>query len=236
MRNAPLPRDFYARGALDLAPALLGKLLCHAAPEGFAAGVIVETEAYCGAADDGAHSFGARRTARTEIQYGEGGYAYVFSIYGMHCCFNAVCGAPGEPEVVLVRALEPVEGLPLMAERRGTQDVPLLCSGPGRLCRALGITRAQYGLDLCEGPLYIAEHAAIAPEHIAVSPRKRGSSYRCAGWWGSRCISPAAAPVWTPSGPGSRSWAKSPPSRATSQTISMRSPSPNRTPGSASTR
>lgn len=171
MRPAPLPRDFYARGALELAPALLGKLLCHETPEGFSSGVIVETEAYCGADDDGAHSYGARRTARTEIQYGEGGYAYVFSIYGMHCCFNAVCAAPGEPEVVLVRALEPVEGLPLMARRRGTQDPLLLCSGPGRLCQALGITRAQYGLDLCGSSLYIAEHETVAQKKIAVSPR-----------------------------------------------------------------
>lgn len=171
MSGAPLPRAFYAPGALALAPALLGKLLCFDSPEGFAAGVIVETEAYCGLADDGAHSYGGRRTARTEIQFGEGGYAYVFSIYGMHCCFNSVCAAPGQPEVVLVRALEPVEGLPLMAARRGTQEKLLLCSGPGRLCQALGVTRAQTGLDLCGSALYIAEHESVAREKIAVSPR-----------------------------------------------------------------
>ena len=167
----PLPRDFYRRSAVEAAPDLLGKLLCHETAEGLCAGRIVETEAYAGPEDDGAHSFGGRRTARTEIQNGEGGFAYIFGVYGIHCCFNAVTAEPGKPEVVLVRALEPVLGLELMAARRGTDDPLLLCSGPGRLCRALGITKAQYGLDLCGDTLYLADGPEIPPAQIAVSPR-----------------------------------------------------------------
>ncbi|MBR1456764.1 MAG: DNA-3-methyladenine glycosylase [Oscillospiraceae bacterium] len=166
-----LPRSFYRRPAVEVAPALLGKLLCHETAEGLAAGRIVEVEAYAGPEDDGAHSYGGRRTARTEIQYGDGGYAYIFGVYGMHSCFNAVTAPPGKPEVVLVRALEPVEGLALMAARRGTDDPLLLCSGPGRLCRALGVTKAQYGLDLCGGELFIADAPEIPATRIAVSPR-----------------------------------------------------------------
>ena len=164
-------RDFYLRGATEVAPLLLGKLLCHKTEEGLAAGMIAEAEAYVGPEDDGAHSFGGRRTARTEIQYGPGGYAYVFGIYGMHWCFNAVTGEAGRPEVVLVRALEPVTGLELMAERRGTREPLQLCSGPGKLCAALGITKAQYGLDLCGSALWIEDYRSFSPAEIALSPR-----------------------------------------------------------------
>ena len=166
-----LPREFFLRPAEELAPALLGKLLVHETPEGTAAGMIVETEAYSGPEDDGAHSYGGRLTERTRVQYGPGGYAYVFGIYGMHWCFNAVAAPAGRPEVVLVRALEPVRGLELMRRRRGRDPAELLCSGPGRLCQALGIGKAQYGLDLCAPPLYIEAYQELPPERIAVSPR-----------------------------------------------------------------
>ena len=166
-----LPREFYLRPALEAAPELLGKLLVHETAEGLTAGRIVEVEAYVGPEDDGAHSFGARRTARTAIQYGPGGFAYVFGLYGMHWCFNVVTAPEERPEVVLVRALEPVRGLALMQKRRGTEREELLCSGPGRLCQAMGITKAQYGLDLCRGPLYLEDGERIPPERIALSPR-----------------------------------------------------------------
>lgn len=169
--RAVLPREFYMRDANTVARALLGKLLVHQSPEGLAAGMIVETEAYAGPEDDGAHSYGGRRTARTEIQFGPGGYAYVFGIYGMHNCFNAVCAGVGKPEVVLVRALEPVEGIALMEKRRGSQSLTGLCSGPGKLCAALNITKAQYGLDLCGGELFITEYKTIAADKIRTSPR-----------------------------------------------------------------
>lgn len=166
-----LPRDFYLRPALELAPALLGKRLVHETPEGRTAGIIVETEAYVGPEDDGAHSRGGKPTARTAVQFGPGGRAYVFGIYGLHWCFNAVANAPGKPEAVLVRALEPAEGLALMAQRRGTGRPEALCSGPGKLCQALGITRDQYGLDLCQGPLRIEPGEDLPPERVLVSPR-----------------------------------------------------------------
>ena len=159
------------RPAVEVAPALLGKLLVHRTREGLAAGMITEVEAYAGPEDDGAHSYGGRLTERTKIQYGPGGFAYVFGIYGMHWCFNAVTAEPGKPEVVLVRALEPVRGLELMRLRRGTEKTENLCSGPGKLCQALGITKAQYGLDLCQGPLTIEEYQEIPHCHIALSPR-----------------------------------------------------------------
>lgn len=166
-----MERDFYLRGADIVAPELLGKLLVHRTAAGLTAGMIVEAEAYLGPEDDGAHSYGGRRTERTAVQYGPGGYSYVFSIYGMHFCFNAVCAQEGKPEVVLIRALEPVEGISLMEQRRKGQNRIGLCNGSGKLCAALGITKAQYGLDLCGDELYIAEYRQISKEKIRSSPR-----------------------------------------------------------------
>ena len=169
--GAALDRAFFETGAAELAPRLLGKLLCRRTPEGLAAGMIVEAEAYCGPEDDAAHSFGGRRTARTEAMFGPAGRAYVFRIYGMHCCFNVVAAREGEPQAVLIRALEPVEGLALMAARRGTEEPLQLCSGPGKLCRALDIGMAQYGLDLCGSELFLADFRDFSPAEICVSPR-----------------------------------------------------------------
>lgn len=166
-----LTREFYLRDTELVAQELLGKLLIHKTEEGTAAGMIVEVESYLGPEDKGAHSYGNRKSERTRIQYGPGGYAYVFAIYGMHWCLNAVTNGPGKPEVVLVRALEPVEGIELMKSRRGTQKQIDLCNGPGKLCQALGITKAQYGADLCGDELYILEHRSFSDEEIGVSPR-----------------------------------------------------------------
>lgn len=150
---------------------LLGKLLVHESPQGRTAGMIVEAEAYCGPFDDAAHSFGGRRTARTEAMYAPPGHAYVFRLYGMHCCFNVVTASAGEPQAVLIRALEPVEGLALMGSRRGSSDRRLLCSGPGRLCQAMGIGMEHYGQDLFSGSLRLEEYRVFSPEEICVSPR-----------------------------------------------------------------
>ena len=140
-------------------------------------GGIVEVEAYIGPGDQAAHSYHNRRSRRTEIQYGPGGHAYVFRIYGMYCCFNIVSQVPGRPEVVLVRALEPVAGLELMARRRSLADLRPgrlsgLASGPGRLCRAMGITMEQYGEDLCSSSLYLCDDGAGIPDReILATPR-----------------------------------------------------------------
>ena len=171
LKNKTLDREFYLAPVLSVSADLLGKLLVHETAEGITAGMIVETEAYIGPDDDGAHCYGGRKTARTEIQFGIGGYAYVFPIYGMYYCFNAVLGEENKPEVSLIRALEPVCGLELMEKRRGTDKLQNLCSGPGKLCQAMGIGKEQYGLDLCGSSLYIADYKSFTPEQIALSPR-----------------------------------------------------------------
>lgn len=163
-----LQREFYQQEAVSLARALLGKRLVHQTTEGIASGIIVETEAYPGGSDKGSHSYGNRRTKRTEIQFGPAGYAYVFLIYGMYCCFNVVASTVGHPEVVLVRALEPAEGIPLMMTRRKQQNLRQLCNGPGKLCQALGITMSDYGKDLCGDTLYLADGST---PNIVASPR-----------------------------------------------------------------
>lgn len=166
-----LTREFYLRDANLVAPELLGKILVHKTGEETTAGMIVEVESYLGPEDKGAHSYGNRKSERTKIQYGPGGYAYIFAIYGMHWCFNAVTNGPEKPEAILVRALEPVEGIGLMKCRRGTEKLNDLCNGPGKLCQALGITKAQYGADLCGEELYIADYRSFTDGEIAVSPR-----------------------------------------------------------------
>lgn len=163
-----LPRSFYLVSGLELAPRLLGQILCSRTPEGVTKGRIVEVEAYLGPDDRGAHSYGGVPTPRTQIQYGPGGYSYVFLIYGMHSCMNVVAAGPGQPEVVLLRALEPLEGQELMAARRKSRD---LCAGPGKLCKAMGITKAWNGLDLCGDQLWMEAGEPVPPENIALSPR-----------------------------------------------------------------
>ena len=149
--NKKLTREFYLHDANAVARDLLGKALVHRTDEGTASGIIVETEAYPGGPDAASHAYLNRKTRRTAVQFGPGGFAYVFLIYGMHCCFNVVTANADEPQVVLIRALEPFEGIELMKKRRNTDDVARLCSGPGKLCAALGIAMAHYGEDLTGG-------------------------------------------------------------------------------------
>lgn len=174
LRVSPLSRSFYLRGSVEVARDLLGKLLVHTLPEGLAAGVVVETEAYAGPTDAACHAFGltaARPGHRTEVMFRRGGYAYVYLIYGMHHCFNVVTGPKGFPEAVLIRALEPRYGLGLMGQRRGTNDSRKLCGGPGRLCRALGIVRERNGTDLTGETLFLADGDPIPDARVAVTPR-----------------------------------------------------------------
>jgi DNA-3-methyladenine glycosylase len=142
---------------LIVAREMVGQILVHDSPEGRISGRIVEAEAYRGPEDRAAHSFGGRRTPRTEAMFGPPGHAYVFFVYGMHWHFNAVVARAGEPHAVLIRAVEPLEGLDLMATRRGiSPDRVELTNGPGKLCEAFGIDRAHYAADLCKGSLFIA--------------------------------------------------------------------------------
>jgi DNA-3-methyladenine glycosylase len=149
-----LPRSFYQKNAIDLAKDLLGKVIVHETDEGITKGKIVEVEAYMGPIDAAAHSYKVKST-RTNVQYGEGGYAYIYLIYGMYYCMNIVANDINVPEVVLLRALEPMEGIDLMKERRKTDKISNLCSGPGKLCSALAIDKTNYGMDLCGDELYL---------------------------------------------------------------------------------
>src|SRR5688572_17238798 len=164
MRARPLPRHFYARSALLVAPDLLGKVLVARSPEGLAAGRIVEVEAYCGPGDRAAHTAGGRRTARNEVMWGPAGRLYVYFTYGMHHCCNVVTRGAGVPEAVLLRALEPVAGVPLMQRRRAVASegpVAALARGPGNLCRAMGIARDLDGCDLVGGPVRILDAPGV---------------------------------------------------------------------------
>jgi DNA-3-methyladenine glycosylase len=135
------------RSPHEVAPDLIGAELYV----GGVGGVIVEVEAY-DHEDPAAHGFGNRRTARNASMFLPGGHAYVYRSYGIHWCLNVVCGEAGTAGAVLLRALEPREGLDVMRERRGLADPRLLCSGPGRLCQALGVTREHDGLQLDRPP------------------------------------------------------------------------------------
>jgi DNA-3-methyladenine glycosylase len=149
-------------------------MLIHVKDGVAAGGLIVETEAYAGREDAACHAYGRKGPSgkhRTDVMFGPGGYAYVYLIYGMYNCFNVVANVEGEPEAVLVRALEPREGISLMEKRRKVQAVKKLCDGPGKLCVSLGITRECNGADLCGDVLFITEGESIPEERILATPR-----------------------------------------------------------------
>src|SRR5690348_15304464 len=159
-----LKREFFARSVHEVAPDLIGVTLLV---DGVG-GRIVEVEAY-DQQDPASHAY-AGRTARNAVMFGPPGYAYVYRAYGIHWCLNLVCGAVGEAEAVLVRALEPLEGIAEQRRRRGVQDLRALCSGPGKLCQALGVTREHDGLALDEPPFELIARPR-KPPRIAVGPR-----------------------------------------------------------------
>jgi DNA-3-methyladenine glycosylase len=169
-RRASLPRGFYARPSLEVARDLLGCLLVRRVPGETLAARIVEVEAY-EEGDPASHSFRGR-TARTEVMFGRPGHLYVYFTYGMHFCCNVVTGREGEGSAVLLRAAEPVEGLPEMIRRRRTEDPRLLCAGPGRLTQAFGIGRGDNGIDLVRGSdLRIVRGEPVPDELVDRGPR-----------------------------------------------------------------
>jgi len=174
-RARKLPREFYTRDdTLLVARGLLGQRLVVPTARGErVSGLIVEVEAYMAPEDRASHAYNGRRTARTEPMFARGGTAYVYFIYGMYFQFNVVTGIAGVPHAVLVRALEPVEGIDLMRARRVVKDDRHLTSGPGKLCIALGIDRSYNQADLVRGDLvWIEEGArAVASNEIASGPR-----------------------------------------------------------------
>jgi DNA-3-methyladenine glycosylase len=189
--KAPLPRSFYSRPAEQVARDLLGKVLLH----GGSAGRIVETEAYLGLEDRAAHAWRGV-TNRTRVLFGPPGHAYVYLIYGMYECLNIVAEPRGSPGCVLIRALEPLEGIETMRTRRpAARRAEDLANGPGKLTLAMGITRRHNGADVTRGPLRICESAA-EPFETGVSARI-GITH-CADWplrffiRGNRFVSPGA--------------------------------------------
>jgi DNA-3-methyladenine glycosylase len=197
-----LPRTFYARPSLDVARDLLGRVLIRSEPGGSRlAGRIVETEAYR-EDDPASHSFRGR-TGRTDVMFGPPGRLYVYFTYGMHFCANVVTGHDGEGSAVLLRAVEPLEGLPQMARRRRTEDPRLLCAGPARLCEAFGLSREQNGTDLIAGTeLHLEEGFRVPDDEVAVTPRV-GIRVAVDRPWRFVVMGSAFASRPVPAGPGS---------------------------------
>jgi DNA-3-methyladenine glycosylase len=186
-----LPRRFYQRDPVTLARALLGQVLVRVLDDGTRlAGRIVETEAYLGVVDRAAHSYGGRRTARNAAMWGPAGHAYVYFVYGLHHCMNVVAEEPERPTAVLIRALEPLEGLERMRVHRAGK-LPAsrlrdtgLCSGPAKLAQALRLDRSLDGTDLVAGrPLYLERGTRVPAARITAAPRV-GVAY--AGEWAGK--------------------------------------------------
>jgi DNA-3-methyladenine glycosylase len=170
-RSSVLPTSFYARDTEVVAREMLGTILECRTREGVASGRIVETEAYVGEHDLACHA-AAGRTQRTAPLYGPPGFSYVYFIYGMYWCFNAVTRDEGQPSAVLVRAVEPVDGIELMRRRRpaAKRDIDLT-NGPGKLCLALAIGARHHELSLIDSPLVIRRGTPVEDRDVVVTPR-----------------------------------------------------------------
>ena len=177
-----LSRRFFRRDPVSLCRALLGRTLVRVLDDDTRlAGRIVEVEAYLGATDRAAHTFGGRRTARNASMWLDAGHAYVYFTYGMHWCLNIVSDRAEIPTACLIRALEPVEGIELMREHRGRKPLHELCSGPAKLTQALRIDRSLDGADLTASPqLFLERGRPVRPQMITTGPRI-GVAY--AGAW-----------------------------------------------------
>jgi len=178
-----LDREFYNRDSLIVAKELLGKVLVHEINGQMISAKIVESEAYMGVEDRASHAYGGKRTSRVEVMYGSPGFSYVFMIYGMYYCFNTVTREEGNPQAVLIRAVEPIEGLDLMAQNRFKKtynqltksQIKSLTNGPGKLCIALLIDKSLSGEDLCGDKLYIEE--GKNEEFNIISSKRVGIDY-----------------------------------------------------------
>ena len=167
-----LTRDFFVRDTLTVARELLGQRLVRVWEGGRLVGRVVEVEAYVGEEDRACHAR-CGRTERNRAMYGPAGHAYVYFVYGMHHCLNVVTDQEGFPAAVLVRAVEPLEGIETMRARRGGRPALQLVSGPARLCQALAIDRRFDGADLCaaDARLFIEAGAGVSDEHVAAGSR-----------------------------------------------------------------
>jgi DNA-3-methyladenine glycosylase len=170
-RAATLPVAFFRRPTEVVAAELIGKVVVSRVGGLVTAGRIVETEAYLGYDDPASHGYRHRRNARNAALFGPPGIWYVYLSYGMHWCANLVCQRAGLASAVLLRALEPLDGLDVMRERRGGLPDKQLCSGPGRLCQALGITRELDGSAMARGPVMVLQGDPVTAAGISATPR-----------------------------------------------------------------
>lgn len=182
--SRPLPRSFYARPTIQVCRELLGCLLVHEHPEGRCTGRIVEVEAYLAPEDRASHACGNRKTPRNAVMHGPKGHAYVYFIYGMHWCLNVTTGDTNAPQAVLIRSVEPLEGVEIQARRRGLATSACngreIAGGPARLCQAMAVDGNRNGHDLCLPPLFVTSGEPAAPDRIVCTTRI-GVEY--AGLW-----------------------------------------------------
>jgi DNA-3-methyladenine glycosylase len=173
MNSGILKKDFYTQAdTVMIARTLLGKTLHTQFSRKHTAGVICETEAYCGTTDRGCHAYNGRLTDRTRIMYAEGGVSYVYLCYGIHHLFNVVTHTEGEPHAVLIRAIAPLEGIETMVKRRGISSVSdQLAAGPGLVAQCLGLTTKHNGLSLLGDQIWITNAPVVDDGNILASPR-----------------------------------------------------------------
>lgn len=168
MNFHPISSDFFQQDTINLAKNLIGQYIVHQHPSGLIVAKIIETEAYMGPEDRAAHSFGNRRTKRTEVMFGEAGLVYTYQMH-THTLMNIVSGPVGKPEAVLLRAGEPIEGLDLMQQFRGTTPMKNWTNGPGKLAKALGVGMSYYGHHWAEEPLFISPGPGC--KELEIGPR-----------------------------------------------------------------
>ena len=172
-REYLLPTSFYENSnVVDAAQNLIGKVLCSNIDNFYTAGVIIETEAYCGRNDNACHANDGLRTKRTETMYGDPGLAYIYLCYGIHHLLNVVTNKNGLADAVLIRAIRPLDGVETMIKRRGIASTKNLTNGPGKLTQALSVTTALNGTNLSKPPLWIEDRSiTIKNSHIKRTPR-----------------------------------------------------------------
>ena len=193
-KNLCLKRSFFMKPPAEAAKEMLGKYIVHLDNGSKISGMIVETEAYTGPSDKASHSYGWKKTERNSAMYLQGGHIYIYLVYGMYWQFNLTVGAEGIPQCVLIRAVEPLEGIDRMMERRKTRKVLNLASGPGKFCQAFGFNRTFYELDITKPKLaketlsgvYLEDRGKIIQKAQISSAKRIGIGY--AGKWADRLL------------------------------------------------
>ncbi|MGN6639872.1 MAG: DNA-3-methyladenine glycosylase [Mucilaginibacter sp.] len=174
-----LPQSFYLRNdVVSISKALLGKYLFTSIDGLTSGGFIVETEAYNGVVDKASHAYGNRLTKRTQVMFGEGGVAYVYLCYGIHEMLNVVASAEGDPKAILIRAIEPTEGLDIIMHRRNMETIkPNITAGPGSVAKALGIDRQLNGVSLQSDAIWIEDRGVNFPDDQIAAVQRIGVAY-----------------------------------------------------------